>query len=427
MPDSMTTEAAWSRTCWRGVELRHPQAWELTSATAGGEPVRLAFGDRRRERMTVQWRKLAYAPDLARALDRRRAVGEEVQPLAGLPEGWRGTTVPVEDGVVTHAGRFFAAQGLLIEFLIVWPGRREAAQECAILESVRAVAATAGETWWEAMGLHAAIAPEYELEGFGARVGQVEWRFRAPAGGGLQLQRLALPNYWLRETLGAWLSGKVAAEADVTGVRDTQWNGHAAVEVSSLSRVSTLKRVLGLRAQQVDVAWRCPAENRVYQVRCRVRPRGGRAAIPPGLRISCCRPVRPVADGGETRLIAALPPAKRAAGVDLLAAVPHRNRAATVAPVAGGGALASVPLQPNRLLAWAGRWLLPPVSEVRRVQLDALGVSTLELCDGRRSVEQIAERIAADNGLTFREAQLSVAPFIRMLYERGVLAVAGST
>ena len=42
-------------------------------------------------------------------------------------------------------------------------------------------------------------------------------------------------------------------------------------------------------------------------------------------------------------------------------------------------------------------------------------------------MEQIAERFAADNGLTFREAQLSVAPFIRKLYERGILAVVGGT
>jgi hypothetical protein len=102
--------------------------------------------------------------------------------------------------------------------------------------------------------------------------------------------------------------------------------------------------------------------------------------------------------------------------------VPHLNRAARIAPITGGGALATVPLRTQRL-AWT-RWLLP-VSKARRVQLDPLGAATLGLCDGERSVEQIAERFAADNRLTFREAQLSVAPFIRMLYERGILAVVG--
>lgn len=416
--------ADWARTCWRGVELWHPRTWELTSAAAGAEPCRLAFGDRRRERMTVQWRKLAYAPDLTRALDRRRKDGDKVADLTGLPNGWRGTTVPVEDGVITHAGCFFAEFGLLVEFLIVWPGQRDAAQECKLLESVRPVTTGADETWWEAMGLRAVITKEYALEGFGARVGLVEWRFRERGGGELLLQRLALPNYWLRETLGAWLRGKIMIEADVTGVKDTIWNGHAAVEVTSRSRTSRLKRMLGLRKQCVDVAWCCPQENRVYRLHCGVRPRAERAVLPTGLRVACCRPVNPVADVC-TLPAAVVSAAKSITGVDLLGAVPHVNRAATLAPVAGGGMLASVPLQPSRRLAWAKRWLLP-VSDVRRVQLDALGVSTLELCDGQRSVEQIAERFAADNGLTFREAQLSVAPFIRMLYERGVLAVVGS-
>jgi len=411
-------EKEWARTCWRGIELRHPPAWELTTATAGEAPGRLIFSDRRRERMTIQWRPLDREPDLARALERRKERGGDVREHAGLPEGWRGVSVPVEDGVVTHAWRFFSEHDMLAEAVMIWPGTCDAAWERAILGSVSYAPAASGDTWWEAMGLCAGIAPEHLLEGFTSQVGKVEWRFRERGGGVWMLQRLALPNYWLRGTLGAWLSAEVATEADVTAVKDAEWNGHAAVEVASLTRVALLKRLLGRRASRLDLAWLCPRENRVYRVRRVVRPQSGRAEFPCGVRVACCRPEFPVAAAARD----AVPP-RRAAGVDLLGAVPHVNRAAKIAPVAGGGALASVPLQTSRRIAWL-RWLLP-LSDARRVQLDALGASTLGLCDGRRSVEQIAERFAADNKLTFREAQLSVAPFIRMLYERGILAVVG--
>jgi hypothetical protein len=40
-------------------------------------------------------------------------------------------------------------------------------------------------------------------------------------------------------------------------------------------------------------------------------------------------------------------------------------------------------------------------------------------------VERIVESFAADHKLTFREAQLSVTQFLRMLTERGVVAIVG--
>lgn len=67
-------------------------------------------------------------------------------------------------------------------------------------------------------------------------------------------------------------------------------------------------------------------------------------------------------------------------------------------------------------------WLLPLRPE-RRFELDALGASVLNMCDGDSSVEQIIGRFAEGNGLSFREAQVSVVQFLKMLTQRGVIAI----
>jgi hypothetical protein len=107
-----------------------------------------------------------------------------------------------------------------------------------------------------------------------------------------------------------------------------------------------------------------------------------------------------------------------------LAAVPMVNHAAKLTATPSGGTLAEVPIPRPRFLVPPISWILP-FSGQRRIELDKLGTAVLELCDGRRSVERIVESFAADHKLTFREAQLSVTQFLRMLTERGVVAIVG--
>jgi len=86
-----------------------------------------------------------------------------------------------------------------------------------------------------------------------------------------------------------------------------------------------------------------------------------------------------------------------------------------------GGAVVSVPMR-------RPSWMVPPLSWVfpfsshRRVQLDRVGLGVLDLCDGLRTVEGIIEQFAADNKLSYREAQLPVTQFMRMLLQRGLVA-----
>jgi hypothetical protein len=89
------------------------------------------------------------------------------------------------------------------------------------------------------------------------------------------------------------------------------------------------------------------------------------------------------------------------------------------------GTMVSVPVRRPSWLVPPISWILP-FSSHRRVELDDLGLEVLNLCNGRNTVESIIEKFAADHKLSFREAQLSVTQFLRLLTERGLVAVVGS-
>ena len=109
---------------------------------------------------------------------------------------------------------------------------------------------------------------------------------------------------------------------------------------------------------------------------------------------------------------------------DFLRAVPHVNEALTLTPRPDGAVVAAVPMKRPKYLVPPISWVLP-FSPVRKVELDRLGASVLEMCDGRRTIEKIVEEFAAGHKLTFREAQLSVTQFLRQLTQRGLVVIVG--
>ncbi len=74
-------------------------------------------------------------------------------------------------------------------------------------------------------------------------------------------------------------------------------------------------------------------------------------------------------------------------------------------------------------------FLFPPISWILRIPkkrsfaLDDLGLSVWEWCDGETSVENIAERFAEKNELTFHEARVMVGSYLRLLSRRGAVVI----
>ena len=112
----------------------------------------------------------------------------------------------------------------------------------------------------------------------------------------------------------------------------------------------------------------------------------------------------------------------QASAWEVLQSVPFRNESMSVTRGRDGGVLASIPMRRPRFLVPPLSWILP-YSSHKRVSLDRMGAMVLDLCDGKRNVENIIEKFAADHKLTFRESQLLVMRFLQHLVQRGVAAV----
>jgi len=108
--------------------------------------------------------------------------------------------------------------------------------------------------------------------------------------------------------------------------------------------------------------------------------------------------------------------------VDMLHARPIRNSAAR-----------AVENQQNGVTVYVKQrrpgWFVPPLSWIvhyrreRRVTLDSLGKQIWELCDGHVCAEDLIDRFAEAEGLTFHEARAAVTGYVKMLIKRGVLAI----
>jgi len=115
---------------------------------------------------------------------------------------------------------------------------------------------------------------------------------------------------------------------------------------------------------------------------------------------------------------------RKIAATRFLAAVPHKNAAMKMERLRDG-AMVSVPVRRPGWLIPPISWLLP-WSDCRRVQLDRPGTEVLDLCDGRRTVEEVVERFSRTHKLSFREGQVAVTQFLSDLLRRGIVALAGT-
>jgi hypothetical protein len=107
----------------------------------------------------------------------------------------------------------------------------------------------------------------------------------------------------------------------------------------------------------------------------------------------------------------------------MLEARPLRNQAARL-ETSGRGVVVYVRQQRPPALARPPLSWIVPYREESCSTLDALGTEVWNLCDGRRTVESIVDTFKDCHGLSFHEARVAVTEYLRVLVQRGVLAVA---
>jgi hypothetical protein len=104
-----------------------------------------------------------------------------------------------------------------------------------------------------------------------------------------------------------------------------------------------------------------------------------------------------------------------------LATVPVLNARAGVTRLSDGRVRLDVP--PNERPWVRAARLILPLRRGRRVELDALSSSVLDLCDGKRSVGEIIAAHQRRWRLSFYEARGMILEFLRRLTARGIVAL----
>jgi hypothetical protein len=125
-------------------------------------------------------------------------------------------------------------------------------------------------------------------------------------------------------------------------------------------------------------------------------------------------------------------PAKRRAPLtreESLKAVVVRNPKVTFIPEEGGPEEKGGRLEMT-VTVMAGSWLArlfghgTPEEQTRKMQLDAMGAFCWEQFDGERTVEDAAKTLAEHDDITPERAEESLWRFLRMLSQRGLVALA---
>ncbi|HDZ20057.1 MAG TPA: PqqD family protein [Phycisphaerae bacterium] len=429
-------------TIWRGVEIHHPVDWELSVASAPGEVGRCRFTDRYWQRLEVMWRRLDSRPDPKVLLEKFRhehlqatkVESSQLHPLTDAPQEWHGFVQSRPRGSLVRALRLDVENHLLFEITVLWPDRRNTTLEREILNSIAALPTDTPTRRWRAMGLDVTLEDDYDLPHCELTVGRIHWEFLPSGKGskGLMVERIAMPDVWLTGSLANWMPRQLPIYSTVLSQQARTINGHPGQELLSRSRAGRLGSVSGRHNIRLEWGWICPTEHRMYRICMTDVSRRETLELPPSLVVRCCQPSGNIPDRPEVGSPAPPPPADAAEGTstgpvstrDFLAAVPHLNQAMTLDRQSPKGPTARVEIPRPWYLVPPISWILP-FGKYRQIQLDAIGVELLDLCDGRRPIENIIEIFAANHKLTFREAQLPVTQYLRKLTQRGILAIVG--
>jgi len=110
---------------------------------------------------------------------------------------------------------------------------------------------------------------------------------------------------------------------------------------------------------------------------------------------------------------------------DALDRIPVKNIQITEARLETGEVVISYPVTMRPFFAGlVKRFGGPEVQiQMKKLQLDELGTSVWDMINGKFSVRQLVERFAKTHQLEAREAEVSVAQFIRELGRRGLIGL----
>ncbi len=471
---------------WRNFGIEVPEDWEMLQFSKKADAGNVAFADRYRFRLEFSWRALPTAPDLERMMSDYCAKFKLEDPdgvasrikVAGWPGILSGTGGA---GLKSRFARFFRSESCLTEVNFTWPEARDKKLERTVLGGVRVVGERpGGARRWKAFGMDVLASKGMRLQDVNVAPALAVMTFSGEKGTAREerFERRGMTSEWLRRPVGEWLRTRYPEGFDQLSRETRDLPGHTVETVRGTFSVTGLGRLIGRRRRHEAAAWVCPGDGRLYYVQTRspeTQARDGEGGLVVG-GLSCCPDVPHARDRSAPGGASQPPPRTRGRGE--AGETPggrsgsNESNAGRRRPGAAGpdvpGSLRPAPPVPDCMPADEGpdgSWkrmlrtrpvqntaadvkqegekgvritvkkikpffLIPPLSWIIRprltgsVLLDGLGSQVWDMCTGERTVEDIVDEFARRHRLTFHESRVAVTNYMKLLVERGALAMA---
>jgi hypothetical protein len=142
---------------------------------------------------------------------------------------------------------------------------------------------------WRAMGIDLDLSRQFDLVRSSAMVGRVRWEFACPKRGpALTVERIAMVDYWLKVPLRDWLAKELPPGGRTIRQEACRYNGHEGERLLTCSKGGIVASLRGRGSVRLDLAWRCPVEERLYHLICTELTSRDEAALPGSLVVRCC-------------------------------------------------------------------------------------------------------------------------------------------
>ncbi|MBU0677552.1 MAG: PqqD family protein [Verrucomicrobia bacterium] len=411
---------------WNQIAVTLPEDWEMLQFSRDPDRGRCAFADRYRYRFELNWSKVSGEPDFVRMMSdyshKLEADGKMTDIRDARLCGCPGLIGQSPEGPVSRFGTWIESQSCLLEVVFLWPEERDIAVEKEVLRSLRpSETESDGMNIWRAFGMELRVPESLSLESCSIQAARAGFLFRGKSPAETWVfRRYGMVDSWLKTDLDAWLKSQLPADIKDINIRHST---EGSIETTHLSGRYLPSGLLHKRGLFEAAAWQHPMDRRLYLAML-TNPRKSSYAGTDPAKVLKSAPEFTALPASGIHTSTGTPSANARTWEPMLKAVLVRNTAATVEPRMSDRSL-SITI-PSR----KPRWAFPPITwivhppEKKTLELDPVGADVWNACDNRRSTEEVIDFFARKHSLTFHESRVSVTTYIKMLVQRGALAVA---
>ena len=251
---------------WRHVRIELPDDWEMLQFSRQSQGGRCAFADRYQFRLELNWREVPGPPDMERMtsdyLAKLRLDGSMPDAAVASSGGWQGIEGHQNGLFTSRFGRHFATERCLVEAVLLWPDKRDADLERAVLASVAPEPEHLGRFQrWRAFGMDILASSGLALTDCRVEPANACLTFADERSGRQEtFQRLGMVPEWLDGSARQWLEQQMPRDVALVSQDATEDCGHAIERLVGTRRATLVRK----RSRYEASAWICPADGRLY-------------------------------------------------------------------------------------------------------------------------------------------------------------------